>query len=364
MTNHNYKVDLDHGRTGKPDLPELCSAIIEQMPLEQLLSYRALLDVGCGYGGLSMAYVKRVESYIGRDEAFNRIWLIDTHIGCVNRCRRLGFKHVVHADFLSWEPDMQFDAILANPPYQQGANNKFFAKFFERSVPLLKDGGYFAMLAPTKGALVGSKYARQHLEKLGWSKVTLGINKWFPGIGTTIAQYSGTKGEQPKQLEVTVEDQVFTQDFSTPLPMSPNPKAIVVGILRKFFDYEVKVPFIPVKEHSGEPNFAFVPRQVIRYTPHRPRGGFKCADCGINDWAGRREIDGRVVITDDAEGLKTLLQSDLYRFIWSQMLTSNFIPPFVWDNLPQLEGDIFSQAKLIGLSSEEVTTVLEWAKTN
>jgi len=365
MIAQTYKEDRNQGRLGHPDLPEVCEAIINKIPLEKLIEAEYIIDVACGYGGLAMAYVKRVEPFIGRAEAISRIWLIDTHLTCVNRCLRLGFKNVIHADFLTWKTLMKFDVVIGNPPYQLGANNKFFAKFFEQAEALLKDGGFFSMLSPTKGALVGSKYARQHLEKLGWSNITLGINKWFPGVGTTIALYSGVKGEQSKQLKVIIQDQVFVQDSSIPLPMTPNPEAAAISVLKKFFSYETKVPFIPVKEYAGEKNFAFIPRQVIRFTPHRPKGGFKCADCGINDWAGRRHIDGRVVITDEAKELKQLLQSDLYRYIWGQMLTSNFIPPFVWANLPFLEStNLEAQAKAIGLSDEETNLVAQWAKAN
>ena len=142
MNNQTYHTNSSAGLMGREDLPELCQAIIDRIPLDQLLSFKRLLDVGCGYGGISKAYVRRVEPFIGLDEALSRIWLIDSHIACVNRCRRFHFKNVIHADFLSWNPNMNFDVVIGNPPYGSGASLavKFLNKSFE-----LADEIYFVL---------------------------------------------------------------------------------------------------------------------------------------------------------------------------------------------------------------------------
>ena len=135
MNNQTYHTNSSAGLMGREDLPELCQAIIDRIPLDQLLSFKRLLDVGCGYGGISKAYVRRVEPFIGLDEALSRIWLIDSHIACVNRCRRFHFKNVIHANFLSWTPNMNFDVVIGNPPYGNGGSLsvQFINKCFELS---------------------------------------------------------------------------------------------------------------------------------------------------------------------------------------------------------------------------------------
>ena len=113
----------------------------------------------------------------------------------------------------------QFDVIIGNPPYQKGANSKFFGKFFEKAAELIADDGWFAMVAPTKGALVGSRYARPYLESLGWFRVALGAQIWFKGVGTTISIFTGDRSQAPRQLTVLVDGEQIEQSFNAPLPM-------------------------------------------------------------------------------------------------------------------------------------------------
>ncbi len=261
--------------------------------------------------------------------------------------------------------DMKFDVIIGNPPYASGANNRFFAKFFEKAAELLNDGGWFAMLAPTKGGLVGSEYSRKPLDQLGWFKIKLGMRKWFPGIGTTIALFVAQKGRDPGLIEVVVDDAIITLDRDTPIPMEAFPSADLVLTLKKFFSTPSKISFEKVRELKETEEFAFIPRQVTRYSPHKPRGGFKCVDVGINNYANREIIDGRLVVTNSPESYGKLLKSDLYRFIWAHSFTSNFIPPFVWKLTPQLKSSsLDEQAEEIGLTKAEKELVRLWAEQN
>ncbi len=148
------------------------------------------LDPAMGGGQFLFEVMKRCEKYHSRDQILPRLFGVETRQMFIIRAKR--YNSLAGANLaLTIEAfkTMKFDVVIGNRPYQLGANSKFYAKFFELAAQRLNDGGYFSMLSPTKGALVGSKFARQHLEKLGWSKVNLGMQKWFPHVGTTIALF-------------------------------------------------------------------------------------------------------------------------------------------------------------------------------
>lgn len=217
MKNQTYKIDLDAGRLGREDSPELCKAIIDSVPLDHLLSSKRILDVGCGYGGISKAYVKRVEPIIGREEALNRIWLIDNHIGCVNRCIRLGFKNVVHADFLSWNPDMQFDVIIGNPPYhlpgQSMSGHKLYNEFSKLALSLLSSGGVLSFVTPISVTKKSKRFSL--LSSPGLRSVDFTAMRYFD-VGVKVCQWTIEDG-YAGQVSITTDDGTKLQAQGQPI---------------------------------------------------------------------------------------------------------------------------------------------------
>ena len=190
---------------GREDSPQLCQAIIDKIPLDQLLSFKRILDVGCGYGGISKAYVKRVENFIGREEAISRIWLIDNHIACVNRCLRLGLKNVIHDNFLSWTPNMKFDVVIGNPPYGNGGSLsvQFINKCFELSddVRLVLPS---SIKKPSLKNRINLQFDIDHSEDLP--------EDTFPGGINTVLQHWSLKSSKRQKVKTMTshDDLVFT----------------------------------------------------------------------------------------------------------------------------------------------------------
>ena len=62
----------------------------------------------------------------------------------INKYELVGTYRVI--DFLSWEPDMKFDVIIGNPPYQGGAS--MHQQFFNKAVDLTEDDGIVCFIQP------------------------------------------------------------------------------------------------------------------------------------------------------------------------------------------------------------------------
>lgn len=77
--------------------------------------------------------------------------------------------NVVGADYLTWRPNMKFDVICGNPPYQapqtlrndkgiSGGGDTLWDKFVIKSFELLKDGGYLCYVHPSGWRDVSGKF--------------------------------------------------------------------------------------------------------------------------------------------------------------------------------------------------------------
>jgi hypothetical protein len=93
---------------------------------------------------------------VSDDEILRRVYLIDKYTFFTNYAKRLGFKNVIHGDFLEMEFDVKFDVILGNPPFSEPGSGKdkvrsrkpLYPAFYEKSVSLLKEGGTMALVIP------------------------------------------------------------------------------------------------------------------------------------------------------------------------------------------------------------------------
>ena len=65
-----------------------------------------------------------------------------------NKKQNLGIpeENITDGNFLEWEPDLKFDVIIKNPPYE--GLKALHQQFFNKSVDMIKDGGSIVSIQP------------------------------------------------------------------------------------------------------------------------------------------------------------------------------------------------------------------------
>jgi hypothetical protein len=115
---------------------------------------------------------------------------------------RLGVNYI-HSDYLIWKPEMQFDVIVGNPPYQGGNFGKAVYKslwplFWAKSFSLLKPGGMVSLITPLtwcaptadlakRDAVDGETRLWNVFEKYSTRADVTSIKSYFPGVGSSFS---------------------------------------------------------------------------------------------------------------------------------------------------------------------------------
>lgn len=272
---------------------------------------------------------------------------------------RFGVTYVT-ADLLTYQPAMQFDVIIGNPPYHKNKYSDFYVCFLRKVEEFLKPGGYFSYLMPAKGVNPGSR-ARPVLQSLGWNKVEIGVERYFPNIGTVIAEYSGIKGSQPDKVIAVVDGQEYPVKGDTVLPLT-NAGPLDVSITRKIFACKSKMPYTRKEAPAGD--YVYVSRMVATWHPNKPKGGRYALQATVNQ--SRTKPDGAFVSCSsaaEAEHIKHMVTRSLVmRYAINQCGKAAFIPPLFWSLSPDLRSctsdeDTF---KLLGLTKDEISYLKSW----
>jgi len=270
--------------------------------------------------------------------------------------------HYVTADFLLWQSAMKFDVVIGNPPYQKSKYSDFYVCFMRKAVELLKDGGYFSMIAPSKGAQPGSR-AQKPLKELGWNFVEFGIESYFPNIGTVIAQYCGVKGSSLDTLELSVKGTRSTVQKGTVFPLTSRDQ-LAYSIVAKIFSHESKLPFVRQKE-APKGKYLYVSRIIGTWHPAKIKGGsyaLKAYKCEAPE-----QNDGGFIICQTEEQVEranwAVTRSLVMLFAVNQCGRAAFIPPMFWSLSPDIlecssDEETFD---MLGFTAEEVDYINKWA---
>ena len=273
---------------------------------------------------------------------------------------RFGVNYI-NTDFLTWDPEMLFDVVIGNPPYQKSKYSDFYVCFVRKAAECLKEGGYFSMIMPAKGANPMSR-AQAALSQCGWNSIELGVERYFPNVATVIGHYRGEKGSAKSKLTVVVGDDTLEVDRGTVLPLGTT-EPLAYSVVAKIFGYSGKMPFYRTKQEPAK-NYVYVSRMIGTWHPAKTKGGPYALQAFVDKCPGN--FDGGFLSCDSIEQAEQfawlMSRSLVMRFAVNQCARAAFIPPLFWSLTPDLvkcktDKDIY---KLLGFTKEEQAYIKSW----
>jgi predicted RNA methylase len=283
----------------------------------------------------------------------------------------------LNQDYLTWHPDMQFDVIIGNPPYQDANNKardqKLWMKFVDKSFALLADGGYLAMVTPRTivGATkIPAKFRDRFTSDFSLDSVNHTSGDYFK-VGVDICHWFARKVPYSGVTKVTDANGSREIDLREELPI-PSDKVSTQALAEKIYAIikSGSVPVLPAKlpeddfsasgeggyktYMSGRNKFIFSDRQSSDY------GKWKIAfsySATYKQWFVTKDNVGgshRVVLVDSPEaGVEignTLLTPLVQFYLDTWRKTSGYTPAIKNQGcLPDLRN----------LSEEQVSNMFE-----
>lgn len=295
---------------------------------------------------------------------------------------RFGVNYI-EADFLTWNPDMKFDVIIGNPPYQDSSNKlkavKLWPRFIEQSLKLLAPGGYLSFVTPstwlTSRTGNGKKVRNALTSNFDLVSVDTTAGSYFK-VGVDIAQWHGklepysgvtlvdgkpydlrevyASSEERKLYEVF--DKVLSESIEK-LPLKYTNRHLQKGQLTEEGEYEVHFSGPSVKRTNVDLESAGIPKLVAPWSCSykkvfhtvNPTGIFNCwMPCSEDEFESYRKIWDLKVVRLLCEKYKK---------------TCGFTPAVEYGLIPNFRGftdaDVYAKLEL---SAEQISLVEELVK--
>ncbi len=209
----------------KFDISDLVNSILDQIPHDVIVN-GTFLDPAIGGG----QFVKEVEARkraAGKtDEEIKK-----TVFGFEGNVLRMDYaknKHNLNGsyivgNFLKELVEMKFDVIVGNPPYQDAVGqNTIYPKFYAKSISLLKEDGYLAMITPP--AIIPGLWGVKNPDGIKMPKpinikhIVIGdsVKKYFPKVSSDFC-YFILQNTTPNNLNVPVQTDIGIVHASGPI---------------------------------------------------------------------------------------------------------------------------------------------------
>jgi hypothetical protein len=205
--------------------------------------------------------------------------------------RRFGVNYVL-ADFIEWDPDVEFDVIVGNPPYQRArevrnVGSPLWPDFIEKSISLVKPGGVVSLVVPFTWM---QKNARSKAWKIISQNDLISLMPFvdwaFPGVdtgGITVI----TLRKQPYSGSTLLPDGTVV-DITKPTPSNNREwTAEVFDFLRSHEKLKLDVKTGPINPSINSNHWSPVQTEThcyeIFYSSAKKRRSVWC-DEPIGDW--------------------------------------------------------------------------------
>lgn len=239
--------------------PALVDEILAGIPENVWKTCQRVLDPCCGRGTILLKMIDKLLDHHTAEEVSKMIYAVDIDKHCVYTTREIVAKrlnvtvdglvnNIIQHDCLSWEPNMKFDAVVGNPPYQNPGKTKgqkLWYRIAKKSSELVKDGGDLILLTPNSWMSGGQNSAD------GWglfrdlftkyqvesTKITGITNTYFKAagmkLGIDISWFHLKKVPIHKTTKIIAEDGELNIDFRTVEFLSAEPTIISNSIVSK-----------------------------------------------------------------------------------------------------------------------------------
>lgn len=189
--------------------PGLVEKMISHIPDHFWTPQTKWLEPTCGDGEFMLAVFQKLfhhPSYQEYEEEkriqhiHNNLYMVDLNPKNIEKTKqRFTCSHIFCADFLSWNPEIKFDVILGNPPFQKPSSSylngalrkggkKIYEKIIDRALTFLRPEGHLCFICPLN-LWSGTNFLYKKIVS-HYSVKYIFLNnlkkRWFPKVGQNL----------------------------------------------------------------------------------------------------------------------------------------------------------------------------------
>lgn len=326
-----------------------------------------ILDPCCGSGNFPIYIYFKLLKYHNKDDILNdMLYFNDINIDRLDVLQNI-FDHTINVysnDFLTFNNNIKFDLIVANPPYAKflpngkraSKNHNLIGLFIQKSFELLNDNGFILYITPDNWMSLSDRNTLiKYLTEMQIIYINIHIaKKYFKKIGSSFVWYLIEKKPYYKDIEIegiwkkNLYSDFVKSEVRNYIPLYYN--KIIQSILHKTLD-DPKLKKFDIKTSSDlhkytqrniisndkDDKFKYklihTPTQTVWSTrPHKFQDSYKVFISTTSyysafvDNCGMTQSIAFLICKDliEAENMKNILMHDLYKFLNNICRYGNF----------------------------------------